>query len=195
MLAQQRVDVQRGANVAGRIDRPDLDMRAVVGGVHLLQVERRDGVHRATRRRIARDAAAELVQLAGQPLLIAFAQEIDLRDDARGVGGVEPQLADVGDQPDGADPHLDLAADLARRCQRVVGVVGIGVERVEVEDDRAGGPCNFEHGADAGPGGFGRRGRHRAAVSLLHRALEPAPVEHLAHKAPLRYPRHLRPKE
>ena len=38
MLAEQGVDIEGGADVLGRIDGADLDMGALVGGEHLLQV-------------------------------------------------------------------------------------------------------------------------------------------------------------
>ena len=38
MLAEHGVDIERGAHVLGRIDGADLDMGALVGGEHLLQI-------------------------------------------------------------------------------------------------------------------------------------------------------------
>ena len=124
MLAEHRIDVERGADVRGRIDGADLDMRrgrrrrrsacrsAVVTGIDLRAGDR-----------IAGDAAAEVVELAGQPLLVALAEEVDLAAMQSPAASASLQRADVGDQPRRADAHLDLAADLARRC----AIDGIGV--------------------------------------------------------------------
>ena len=122
MLAEQRIDIERGANVLGRIDGADLDMGAVVGGEHLLQVVAGDREGLAARDRIAGDAALEIDQLARLPVLVALAEEVDLGGDVArlGVGDLEP--ADVGEQPAAARGDLDLAADLARHGDRRIGV-------------------------------------------------------------------------
>ena len=90
MLAEHRIDIERGADVLGRIDIADLDMRTIVGGVDLLEIGGRDGEHRAARRGIARDAAAELVELAGELFLIALAEKVDLGEDPV-TAGIEAQ--------------------------------------------------------------------------------------------------------
>ena len=60
MLRQHRVDVERAADVVGRIDGADLDMRVVGGGENGAHVLGGDRQHFAARDRIARDAAAEV---------------------------------------------------------------------------------------------------------------------------------------
>src|SRR3546814_4767947 len=81
MLTEQRVDMGRSADIAGRIDGADLDMRAFVGGVYLLQIGAGRGIDLCTGDRIARDAAAEIMDAAGDLLLVALAEEVDERDD------------------------------------------------------------------------------------------------------------------
>src|SRR3546814_219712 len=80
MLAEHRVDIERAANILGWIDRPDLDMRALVGGINLLEVGAGRGEHLTARDRVARHAAAEIMDAAGDLFLIAFAEKVDRRD-------------------------------------------------------------------------------------------------------------------
>ena len=176
MLAQQRIDIQRSAHVLGGIDVADLDMRAVLGGVNLLQVGGGDGKHHAARLRKARHAATELVQLAGQALLVAFAQEIDLRSDPTVLVVEQFQRPDIGDQPRSADPHLDLATDLACAGDDRIGAQRRFVERRDVEHELAacarnvGNRADSAHGNGAGQvGGHGRRcGRHGLEAAWPH---------------------------
>src|SRR3546814_16339555 len=81
MLAEHRVDIERAANVLGRIDGADLDMRALVGGIDLLEVGAGRREHLAARNRVARHAAPEIVDAAGNLFFFAFAKEVDRRDD------------------------------------------------------------------------------------------------------------------
>ena len=81
MLAEQGVDIERGAHVLGRIDGADLDMGALVGGEHLLQIGAGDRIDLAARDRIGGDAALEVDQLAGARILVALAEKVDLGDD------------------------------------------------------------------------------------------------------------------
>src|SRR3546814_3333912 len=80
MLAEHRVDIERAANVLGRIDGADLDMRALVGGIDLLEVGAGRREHLAARNRVARHAAPEIVDAAGNLFFFAFAKEVDRRD-------------------------------------------------------------------------------------------------------------------
>jgi hypothetical protein len=141
----------------------DRDRRARLGRIDLGQVARRHRVHLAARHRIARDAAPEPVELAGQPLLVALAQEIDLGGDPVARPVVEREAADRGEQPGGADADLDLAADLRRRGDRGIGVARDREDRVAVEHHPAGRPADRGHDADrlqrGGPGGSGGRGK------------------------------------
>ena len=151
MLAEHRIDIERGADILGRIDRADLHVGAVVGGVDLLEV---GGGHRedvGARGRITRHAAAEIIELAGQLLLVAFAEEIDLRRDPVAALISEFQRADIGDQPGIADPHLDLAADRAGARRRPDRYRRRGhLQRGEIEDDLARRAGDFEHRANRG---------------------------------------------
>ena len=97
MLRQHRVDVERAADVVGRIDGADLDVRAVVGGEDGAHVLGRDRKDVAARDRVAGDAAAEVGQ-AAVGASGAFAEEVDVGDD-RAVVIAGAQGADVGDQP------------------------------------------------------------------------------------------------
>src|SRR6185369_3978116 len=74
VLRQHRIDIERAANVVGRVYRADLDVRFVAGGedrAHVLGGHRK---HVAARDRVAGDAAAEIVELAGR-VAVAFAEE------------------------------------------------------------------------------------------------------------------------
>ena len=137
MLAEHRVDVERGAHVAGRIDGADLDMRAVAGRIDLLKVGGGDRKDLAPRNRIARHAAAEAVQTAGQLLLHAFAEEVDFGRDPVARSVAQRQAADVGDQPRLADAHLDLGADLARAGGHRIGSLRGQGQRIAVEQHAA----------------------------------------------------------
>lgn len=99
MLAEHRIDIQRGGNVGGRIDGADRDIRAVLGGIDLAQVARRDREHLAARHGIARHPAAESVQRAGRPVLVPLAKEIDLARDDAAHRRLERERADIGDDP------------------------------------------------------------------------------------------------
>src|SRR3546814_20153672 len=113
MLPEQRVDIERSADIAGRIGGADLDMRACVGCVYLLQIGAGRGIDLCAGDRIARDAAAEIMDAAGDLLLVALAEEVDERDDQPFAAFGQLLFADAGKQPDMADPHLDLSPPLA----------------------------------------------------------------------------------
>jgi hypothetical protein len=162
MPPEQRIDVQRGAYVAGRIDRADLDMRAVVGGVDLLHVGGGDRIDHATGCGIARHATAEIVDLAGQLLLVGFTEEVDLRGDPVGMAVEQLERADVGDQPGRADPHLDLAADRARARDDRIFVRARLRQRDRIEHDHPARPRDVEHDADF------RWGRQRGGIGEDH---------------------------
>jgi hypothetical protein len=161
VLAQHRVDVERAANVAGRIHRPDLDMCAVVRGVDLLQVGRGDREHLCARGRIAGHAAAEIVELARQALLIALAEEVDIGDHARSRRVAQVQRTDIGDDPRGTDAHLDLAADLTGIGGDRIGIGGGSLDRGPVEQRLAGRARDRPHDADRGAGERRSRSRGR----------------------------------
>src|SRR3546814_7786457 len=55
MLTEQRVDIERSADIACRIDGADLDIRAFVGGVYLLQIGAGRVLDLCAGDRIARD--------------------------------------------------------------------------------------------------------------------------------------------
>src|SRR3546814_19642250 len=108
MLTEQRVDIERSADIAGRIDGADLDMRAFVGGVYLLQIGAGRGIDLCDGDRIARDAAAEIMDAAGDLLLVALAEEVDERDDQTFAAFVQLLFAAAGKPPTMAHPHLAL---------------------------------------------------------------------------------------
>src|SRR3546814_10029954 len=62
ILAEHRVDIERAANILGWIDRPDLDMRALVGGINLLEVGAGRGEHLTARDR-SEERTSELQSL------------------------------------------------------------------------------------------------------------------------------------
>src|SRR3546814_7237343 len=102
------------ANILGWIDRPDLDMRALVGGINLLEVGAGRGEHLTARDRVARHAAAEIMDAAGDLFLIAFAEKVDRRDNQHLAARDQMLVADARDQQDIADAHLDLHTELHR---------------------------------------------------------------------------------
>src|SRR3546814_2046691 len=111
MLAEHRVDIERAANILRRIDGADLDMRALIGGINLLEVGAGRREHLTARDWIARDAAPEIMDAAGDLFLIAFAEKVDRRDNQPLAARVQLLVADARDQPDIADAHLDLRPD------------------------------------------------------------------------------------
>src|SRR3546814_15539444 len=60
MLAQQRIDIERGADVARRIDGADFDIGAIVGGVDLLEIGGRGRKHRrrSEERRVGKECVS-----------------------------------------------------------------------------------------------------------------------------------------
>src|SRR3546814_1487884 len=99
--------------------------------------------------RIAGDAAAEFIEFAGQLFLVAFAEEIDLGDDAVVAPRCELERADIGAQPHPADAHLDLAADLPGRRDRRITALRDRIERCRIEHDPAAATADFGDGANA----------------------------------------------
>src|SRR3546814_6213855 len=100
------------ANILGWIDRPDLDMRALVGGINLLEVGAGRGEHLTARDRVARHAAAEIMDAAGDLFLIAFAEKVDRRDNQPLAARVQLLVADARDQPDIADRSEEHTSEL-----------------------------------------------------------------------------------
>src|SRR5690606_35487386 len=188
--SEHRVDVETGADVAGRIDGAALDGAASVGGVDVPEVLDRRRKDQCARDRVAGDAAAEAVDLAGQLLFLALAHEVDVGEDAA-VGTVILSLvAHAGEQPAVGRLDLDLTADLAGERNRRIVVVHALVEPLQVERDLRAGAGDLEHDADRLEGVVGPRGlRRRTADSnrswLLGRVerLELVP-RHLGHAAP-----------
>src|SRR3546814_14768094 len=108
MLTEQRVDIERSADIAGRIDGADLDMRAFVGGVYLPQIGAGRGIDLCAGDRIARAAAADIMGTAGALLLVALDEEVDDRDDQPLPEFVPLLFADAAKQPDMPDTPPDL---------------------------------------------------------------------------------------
>ena len=160
MLGQHRIDVERAADVFGRIDGPDFDVGLVAGGEHRPQVGGGDRQNVATGDRVASDAAAEVAHPSGR-VAGAFAEEVDLGDDL--AARVGPQGADVGDQPAASDLHLDLASDLARRRDRGIAVALEGMHAGGMKADLRAGAGDLEHLADRFEGRCGCRRGGRAA--------------------------------
>ena len=148
MLAEHRIDIQRAANILGRIDGADFDMRALVGGINLFEVGAGRRKHLAARDRIAGDAAAEIRNAAGDLFLFAFAQEVDRRNDQPFAALVQLLVADTGDQPDIADADLDLRTDLPRHGDGGVGRRRQFADRHRIEQDARGRTRNIDHFAD-----------------------------------------------
>jgi len=92
------------------------------------------------------------VDAAGQPFLIAFAEEVDIRDDAARELGVLFLCPHAGEQPSVADADLDRRTDLSRQRHRWVGVGRAFGQSRKIERNAAARSGNFEHDAD----GFAR---------------------------------------
>src|SRR5690606_34018911 len=136
VLAEHGVDVDAGADVAGRIDRADLHRAAPVGSVDLLEVLGGGRIDHRPRDRIAGDAAAEAVDAPRLLLFPPLAHEVDVGEHAAAVAApVLPLVAHAGEQPAVLGLDLDLAADLAGERDRGVGVVDALVEPLQVEHD------------------------------------------------------------
>ena len=150
MLAEQSVDIEGAADVLGRIDGADLDMGALVGGEHLLQILAADREDLAAGQRIGGDAALEVDQLAGLLMLLAFAEEIDLGEDRAALAVGELEAADVGEQPALAGLELDVAADLAGDGDARIGVSRDLAEAAGIELDLAAAAADLDDLADRG---------------------------------------------
>ena len=168
MLAEQGIDIERAAHVLGRIDGADLDMGALVGGEHLLQIVAGDRIGLAAGDRIGGDAALEIDQLAGRRILVALAEEIDLGADRARFGVDHLQAADVGEQPAPVRGDLDLAADLAGHGDAGIGIVW-RARRGGGRRSRRGRRCRRSRRPGRSP-----RGSARAAVSAPARGWMPA---------------------
>ncbi len=114
MLAEQRVNQQRGARVAGGIDSADLHADLVAGGINLTRIHVRDGEEFGARHGKARDAPTKAAQAASRVVNLALAEEIDIGHDVLGAAHIERERTHGGDDPARAHAHLDLAADLPR---------------------------------------------------------------------------------
>src|SRR3546814_20021688 len=88
-------------------------MRALVGGIDLLEVGARRREDLAPRNRVARHATAEIMDAPGQLLLVAFAEEIDRGGDPPVAALVELLVAGARTQPDISAAHLHLRAALS----------------------------------------------------------------------------------
>ena len=135
MLAKQRIDIKASADVARREDGADLDRGTAVTGVYLAQVIRCRGIDQRARNGIARYAAAEAVDLAGELFFFTFTQKIDVGEDTAFDLGVLALGADAGEQPAPADADLDLAADLPGQCDRGIDIFGTFLQALQIERD------------------------------------------------------------
>ena len=164
VLAKHGVDIEPGADVLGGIDGADLDVRASVAGVDLLQIGGGRRIDQRARHRVARDAAAETVDAAGQLLLVAFAEEIDVGEHPA-TAAVLLLVADAGEQPRVADTDLDLAADLPGQRDRRVVIVHAFVEPLRGRARSASPNPRF-------------RAPRRSAASRCHATPAPRPHPH-----------------
>ena len=148
MLAEQGVDIEGAADVLGRIDGADLDMGALVGGEHLPHVLAGDREDLGARRRVAGDSAAEVDQLAGLLVLLAFAEEVDVGGDHSGLAVAQREAADVGEKPAIARLELDVAADLAGQGDARIGIAGDLGDPGRLELDPAAAAADLDDLAD-----------------------------------------------
>ena len=163
MLRQHRVDIERAADVVGRIDGADLDVGLVACCEHRTQIVGADGMHFGARDRVTGHTAAEVAHLA-RSVAAALAEKVDVGDDFAAVVGAKG--ADVGDQPVDPDDHLHLGADLAGHGDRRVLARLQGEQALGVQADLRAGAGNLDHLADRRElfRQRARRGRGRAVV-------------------------------
>src|SRR5205085_6876761 len=119
---------------------------APVGGVDLAQVLGGCRKDQRTGNRIAGDAAAKAVDLAGQLFFAPFAHEVDRSEDAPAFARAAILLlvAHAGEQPAVGGLDLDLAADLARLLDCRIGVIHAFVEPLRVDRDLRAGAGDLE---------------------------------------------------
>ena len=112
MLTKHGINIERAANILRRKYRADFDICPRVGGIDLFEVGAGNRIYFAARDWVARHPAPEIVNLARKLILIAFAEEVDLRRDDFMVALVHFLRANVGKKPDITDADFNLTADL-----------------------------------------------------------------------------------
>ena len=175
MLAEQRIDIERGANIGGWIDGANLDMRAIGGREHLLEILGIDWINSRAGYGIARNATAKLEEAIGVLGRHAFTEKIDIGNDQVAIGFRQPHRAYHGDQPVIANAHLDMAADIARHRKRGIGIALEHAEDRPVERDLGSAAGNLEDASNLN-GGILRAGFERTDECL--------PSGHVVHRLP-----------
>ena len=187
MLAKQGVDIEGGAHILGWIDGADLDIGALVGGEHLLQIVAGDRIGLAARDRVRGDAALEVDQFAGSAVLVALPEKVDLGSDMASFGVGDLQLADIGKEPAIAGADLDLAADLAGHGDARV-LVGGELGQAAADDFDAGpAAADLDDMPDrlvARDERRARRGRDGARLRRLIARREIVEIHRVGHRAP-----------
>ena len=148
MLAEHGVDIQRAANILGRNNGANFNMRARVGCIDLSHVRARHRIDFASGDRITRDPAPEIGNLAGHAVPVAFAQEVDLRHNDPMVAVMHALCADTGEQPIKANANLDLAAHLSGHRNAGIAMRHQLGQYAGIEGDLRTGPGNFHNKAD-----------------------------------------------
>ena len=148
VLAQHRIDIEPGADVAGREYLADGDRGAPVAGVDLFKIAGGGRINQRARHRIAGDTAAEAVDAARQLLLAAFAEEVDMGHDPAIGAAVLALIAHRGEQPGIADADLDLAADLSGQRHGRIFVLHTFIDALHIQSNLRTGARNFQHHAD-----------------------------------------------
>jgi hypothetical protein len=148
VLAQQRVDVDTRADVARGEHGADDDAGPAIAGIDLPQVCAGRRIDQRARHRKARHATPEAVKPPGQAFLVAFAQEIDLRDHAAFERRILPLVAHRGQKPRIAHADLHRTADLARKRDGSVVIAHAFLQPRQIDADHATRPRDIGDEAD-----------------------------------------------
>ena len=148
VLAQHRVDIKPGADILGGEDLADGDAGAPVARIDLFKIAGGRRIDQRAGDRVAGNAAAEGVNIAGQLFLAAFAEEVDMGNDPAFGAAVLALVAHAGEQPGIADADLDLATDLPGQRDRGIGILHAFIDALQIERDLRARARNFQHHPD-----------------------------------------------
>jgi hypothetical protein len=161
MLAQQRIDIEPGADVARREDGAHGHVVAPVTRIDLAQVGAGGRIGERAGHRIAGHTAPKARDTPGFRVFLALAQKVHLGQRARFDLAVTPLVAHRAEQPApvavGSHAQLDLAADLPRHGHGRVFVGAAFLQPVQIECDQ---PARTRH-VDNHADGLQRAGRRR----------------------------------
>ena len=145
VLAQHCIDIEACIDILGRIDLADRDIGAAIACIYLLEVCGGARIDQSARHRITGHTAAKPVNAAGQLLLAAFTEKINIRDDTAFGAAILALVAHAGEQPIVTHADLDLAANLSCKSDRRVSIFHALVQALHVERDLRPGARDFQN--------------------------------------------------